>query len=116
MTCTCTPTRNEPSDADDGELPIITNPTLPADFVEDMSDQLNGLDDVKRSLDLLEVLVDPIVISGKVLNQMDHKQLGAMLRNLNGLFHARLASARNVLGTPYERLSPPAPSPSHPSP
>ncbi len=102
MTCTCDPTSSELSDHEDGELRTISNPTLPYDFVEDMSDQLNGLDDVQRSLELLEILIDPIIISGKVLNQMDHKQLGAMLRNLNSLFHARLGSARSVLGRPYD--------------
>ncbi|MES2974897.1 MAG: hypothetical protein V4757_14880 [Pseudomonadota bacterium] len=101
MTCTCDSTASELSD-EDGELRTISNPTLPYDFVEDMSDQLNGLDDVQRSLELLEILIDPIIISGKVLNQMDHKQLGAMLRNLNSLFHTRLSSARSVLGRPYE--------------
>ncbi len=101
MTCTCDPTCSELSH-EDGELRSISNPTLPYDFVEDMSDQLNALDDVARSMDLLEILIDPIVISGTVLNQMDHKQLGAMLRNLNCLFHARLSSARSVLGKPYE--------------
>ena len=105
MTCTCDPTGSELSDDDDGELPTIANPTLPADFVEDMSDQLNALEDVQRSMDLLEVLIDPIVISGKVLNQVDHKRLGAMLRNLNGLFHVRLRSARNVLARPYDGLA-----------
>ncbi len=87
---------------DDGELPTITNPTLPYDFVEDMNDQLNALEDVKRSLDLLEILIDPIVVSGTVLNQMDNKQLGAMLRNLNSLFHQRLQCARSVLRKPYD--------------
>ena len=105
MTCTCDLTCSELSD-DDGELPTITNPTLPSDFVEDMSDQLNGLDDVQRSLDLLEILIDPIIISGKAMNQMDNKQLGAMLRNLNSLFHARLKGARSVLGKPYETEPP----------
>ncbi|MES2972592.1 MAG: hypothetical protein V4757_03245 [Pseudomonadota bacterium] len=103
MTSTCDPTSHELADHDDGELRSITNPSLPHDFVEDMSDQLNGLDDVQRSLDLLEILIDPVMISGAVLHQMDHKQLGAMLRNLNSLFHSRLKSARNVLGTPYGR-------------
>ncbi len=101
MTCTCEPSSDTIS-GDDGELRNITNPTLPYDFVEDMSDQLNGLDDVARSMDLLEILIDPIIISGTVLNQMDNKQLGAMLRNLNSLFHARLTSARNVLRKPYD--------------
>ena len=106
MTCACDQPGNPVlSEDDDGELPTITNPTLPADFVEDMSDQLNGLDDVQRSLDLLEILIDPIIISGKVLHQMDNKQLGAMLRNLNSLFHARLRSARSVLGKPYAKES-----------
>jgi len=103
MTCACDHLNNPAlSEESDGELPTITNPTLPADFVEDMSDQLNGLDDVQRSLDLLEILIDPIIISGKVLHQMDNKQLGAMLRNLNSLFHRRLEGARNVLGKPYD--------------
>ncbi|MES2972817.1 MAG: hypothetical protein V4757_04380 [Pseudomonadota bacterium] len=101
MTCTCDPTGSELSEHEDGELRTIANPTLPYDFVEDMSDQLNGLDDVQRSLDLLEILIDPVMVSGTVLHQMDHKQLGAMLRNLNSLFHARLRSARNVLARPY---------------
>lgn len=104
MTCNCDPGSHALPD-DDGEMPSISNPTLPYDFVEDMSDQLNGLDDVARSMDLLEILIDPIIISGKVLNQMDNKQLGAMLRNLNSLFHARLTSARNVLRKPYDDSS-----------
>lgn len=101
MTCNCDPGSHALPD-DDGEMPSISNPTLPYDFVEDMSDQLNALEDVKRSIDLLEILIDPIVISGTVLNQMENKQLGAMLRNLNSLFHQRLQSARSVLRKPYD--------------
>jgi len=73
-------------------------------LIEDIADKLAALGDSRHAYDLIEMLVDPVVPDGVYVPQPDGKQLGALLRIVNGHFYTWLSSAEAML----ERASQPA--------
>lgn len=90
-TCTCSTTG-----ADAPTTPFNYTP-LPENFHSDMEDELRGMGDALQSMDFLESLIDPIMMSGKPMFELDREGLSAYLRIVNGHFFTRLTAAQNVL-------------------
>ncbi len=70
---------------------------LPENFHSDMEDELRGMGDALQSMDFLESLIDPIMLSGQPMFELDREGLSAYLRIVNGHFYTRLNAAQNVL-------------------
>lgn len=70
---------------------------LPENFQSDMEDELRGMGDALQSMDFLESLIDPIMLSGQPMFELDREGLSAYLRIVNGHFYTRLNAAQNVL-------------------
>lgn len=66
-------------------------------LIEDIADKLAALGDSRHAYDLIEMLVDPIVPEGVYAPQPDGKQLGALLRIVNGHHYTWLAAAEATL-------------------
>lgn len=70
---------------------------LPENFHSDMEDELRGMGDALQSMDFLESLIDPLMLSGQPMFELDREGLSAYLRIVNGHFFTRLTAAQNVL-------------------
>ncbi len=84
-------------------LPIADPSTNSSDssrlkaLIEDIADKLAALGDSRHAYDLIEMLVDPVVPDGVYVPQPEGKQLGALLRIVNGHFYTWLSSAEATL-------------------
>ncbi len=77
--------------------PAYKYTALPENFHSDMEDELRGMGDALQSMDFLESLIDPIMMSGQPMFELDREGLSAYLRIVNGHFFTRLTAAQNVL-------------------
>ena len=71
---------------------------LPGNLLQNLEDQLRSLGEVLTAMDFLETQIDPQMMSGKPLVEIDRGQLCTMLRLLNGLFSERLSAAQELIG------------------
>ena len=71
---------------------------LPGDLLQNLEDQLRSLGEVLTAMDFLESQIDPQMMSGRPMVEIDRGQLCTMLRLLNGLFFERLSAAQELIG------------------
>ena len=68
--------------------------------VTEMVDQLEGIREVHQAFDLLAGLIDPVTSEEVFIQDLDRKELGALLRILNSAFVTRLTMADDLLAQP----------------
>ena len=70
---------------------------VPQAFADDMADKFAAMGDSLMAYELLEALLDPIALDDSSLSSIDSKQMGAMLRIVNGHFHTWKSAAQSLL-------------------
>ena len=77
--------------------PSAQAPGLPAAALADLREEISAIHDIVLTLDLIGTLIAPFTQPGSHAEGVDRAQVGAMVRTLNAVLTARVASAQRLV-------------------